>query len=105
MAFKGQDRRRHERVQRALAIQFRIKKTKQKGADTDTWHLSLTTDMSANGIAFESPFPVLIGDRLELHVVVSGVVDVVKAEGKVVRVEEMKEDEIYMVAAELKKHL
>jgi len=105
VGFQGTERRRHERVNRALALQFRIKKSKQKGADTDNWHLSLTIDMSAGGIAFESPFALMIGDRLELHVVVSGVVEVVKAEGKVVRIEEVRPGELYTVAVELKKHL
>ena len=105
MAFKGKDRRRHERVNRALALQFRIKKSKQKGINTDNWHLSLTIDMSASGVAFESPFALMIGDVLELHVVVSGVVEVVKAEGKVVRIEEVQPGKLYLVAVELKKHL
>lgn len=103
--FTGKEQRRHERVKRALAMQFRLKKSKQKGVDTDTWYLSMTTDMSASGIAFESTVPFLPGDILELQVVMSGVIDVVKAEGKVIRSEEKKSDDLYVVAVELKKHL
>jgi hypothetical protein len=35
-------------------MQFRLKKSKQKTADTETWHLSLTNNISANGVSFES---------------------------------------------------
>lgn len=99
------ERRRHVRVERALAIQFRIKKSTNPKADKDTWHLSMTTDMSANGVAFESAVPFGINDILELQVVMSGVLDVVRGEGKVVRVEEIQPNELYLVAVELKNHL
>lgn len=105
MSFNGNEKRRHERVNRALAMQFRLNKSKQKGADTDTWHLSMTTDMSASGIAFNSAQGFLPGDILDLQVVLSGVLDVVKAQGKVVRCEEEKDGGPYRVAVELKKHL
>ena len=65
----------------------------------------MTTDMSANGIAFESTIPFLAGDVLALQVVLSGVLDVVKAEAKVIRVEEKKAGKLYIIAVELKKHL
>ena len=102
---KGMERRQHIRVARSLAMQFRLKKSRFKGGDTDTWHLSMTTDMSVGGIAFESSVPFAVTDILELQVVMSGVIDVVKAEGKVVRVEEKPEVNGYSVAVELKKHL
>ena len=104
MNVNRQERRRHTRVTRALAIQFRLKKGRRKADDTDTWHLSLTTDMSASGIAFESSIPFSVDDVVELHVVMSGVLDVVKAEGRVVRVEE-KSAGLYTIAVELKKRL
>jgi len=99
------ERRQHIRVARSLAMQFRLKKSRLKGVDTATWHLSMTTDMSAGGIAFESSVPFVVTDILELQVVMSGVIDVVKAEGKVVRVEENSRDKSFSVAVELKKHL
>ncbi|MEW5894549.1 MAG: PilZ domain-containing protein [Candidatus Omnitrophota bacterium] len=104
MSYSGNERRQHIRVPRALAMQYRLKKSRQKGADTNTWHLSMTSDMSANGIAFESAVPFLPGDVLELQVVMSGVLDVVKGHGKVVRVEEKIPGKIYIVAVELKNH-
>lgn len=105
MAVKGEDRRRHARVARALAIQFRLKKGRKSSDDEDAWHLSLTIDMSASGIAFESSIPYTVGDILELHVVMSGILDVVKGEGRVVRIEEKAPGRLYFVAVELKKHL
>ena len=105
MGYQGKEKRRHVRVARALAMQFRLKKSKQPQADTDTWHLSLTSDMSASGISFESVIPFLPGDIIELQVVLSGVLEVVKGEGKVIRAEEKQPGKLYMVAVELKKHL
>jgi len=94
------ERRRHERVARALAIQFRLKKG-GRGPGARTWHFSLTTDMSASGIAFESPVPFVIGDRLEMHVIMSGILDILKGEGRVVRVEEKSSGRLYAVAVQL----
>lgn len=103
MPQKAKERRSYERIKRALAIQFRLRNGKNGRMDTDRWHLSMTIDMSAGGIAFQSSVPFSVGDMLELHVVMSGIVDVVKATGKIVRVEELAPGQLYSIAVQFTK--
>ncbi len=97
---KAPDRRQYPRIHRILSIQFRLKKTRQAGADTATWHQATTHDMSVGGISFVSRTPYMLGDILELHVVMSGVLDVLCSDGKVVRVEDKKHG-LFLTAVEL----
>lgn len=84
-----EERRQAIRARRILSIQFRLVKSRSKKTLHDTpWHLSTTYDMSAVGLAFLSDAPYQLGDVLELNIVISGVIDVYKGLGQVVRVAE-----------------
>lgn len=61
--------------------------------------------MSAHGISFVSDTTGSPGDVLELQVIFSGILDVVKAEGRVIRVSEKVPGKQYLIAVELEKHL
>lgn len=81
-----QERRRAVRAQRILSIQYRLVSSKMRNVDRH-WHLSTTHDMSANGLSFLSDIVYRIDDILELQVVMSGVLDVFKGYGQVVRID------------------
>ena len=81
-----QDRRSAIRAQRILSIQYRVVATKVRGADKQ-WHLSTTHDMSATGLSFLSDIVYGIDDTLELQVVMSGILDVFKGYGQIVRID------------------
>lgn len=81
-----EDRRQAIRAQRILSIQYRVVSTKSRNTDKH-WHLSTTHDMSANGLSFLSDVVYRIDDVLELQVVMSGVLDVFKGYGQVVRID------------------
>ncbi len=97
------ERRRYPRIERILSIQYRLKKSKQKNADKTTWYNSNTHDMSVEGVSFVAPRPFFPGDILELQVVMSGVLNVVSAEGKIVRIEDKKRGK-YLIGIQLRKH-
>lgn len=80
------DRRQAIRAQRILSIQYRVVSSKSRSIDK-SWHLSTTHDMSATGLSFLSDVVYRIDDVLELHVVMSGVLDVFKGYGQVVRID------------------
>ncbi|OGX34351.1 MAG: hypothetical protein A3C36_07580 [Omnitrophica WOR_2 bacterium RIFCSPHIGHO2_02_FULL_52_10] len=81
-----QERRGHMRAKRVLSIQYRLVKSQRKDADHD-WLLSTTQDMSPEGLSFYTDREYVKGDILDIHVVMSGVLDVFKGCGEVVRVE------------------
>ncbi len=97
------ERRKYPRVARILSIQYRLKRSKYKDADKTTWYNSNTHDMSVEGVAFITSRAFMVGDILELQVVMSGILNVVSAEGKIVRIEEKKRDK-YLIGVQLKKH-
>jgi len=98
------ERRKYPRVERILSVQYRVKRSKMAEEDKTTWYNSNTYDMSVDGLAFIASRPFLVGDILELRVVMSGVLDVVRAHGRIVRVEDMTKGR-YLVGVQLKKHL
>lgn len=81
-----EERRRASRAERILSIQYRLVKSKWKNSDT-RWHLSTTHDMSLLGLSFLSDVEYRVDDVLELNVVMSGILDVFKGYGQVVRIE------------------
>lgn len=97
-----QDRRSAIRAQRILSIQYRVVDTKTRGADKH-WHLSTTHDMSATGLSFLSDIVYGIDDTLELHVVMSGVLDVFKGFGQVVRIDKKDTGSFCFVAVKFVK--
>ena len=96
----AEDRRIYIRAKRVLSIQFRLFKSKIKNLDR-TWHLSTTYDMSVGGIAFYTDKEFRKGDILEVEVVMSGVLNIFKGFGKVVRVERKKGAAYFLIALKL----
>jgi hypothetical protein len=95
----GKERRQAIRAKRILSIQYRLIKNKGKAKVSHTpWYLSTTHDMSILGISFLSEVPFQIRDILEMHVVMSGVLDIFKGEGQVVRVEQKIPGAFYLIA-------
>src|SRR5204863_9456532 len=92
-----EERRQAIRAKRILSIQYRLAKSKFKDSDKD-WHLSTTYDMSVLGLSFLSEVSFYEGDMLEMHVVMSGVLDIFKGVGKVVRVERKENAAFYLIA-------
>jgi len=98
------ERRQALRAKRILSIQFRLAQSKAKNTDKN-WHLSTTHDMSILGISFLSEIPFLIDDIIELQIVMSGVVDIFKGYGQVVRIQKKTRGSYYLVAVKLVKKL
>ena len=84
------DKRGALRARRILSIQHRLFQSinSKELADGGQWSVSMTRDMSVGGIGFYSEEQYKEGDILELNVVMSGVLDVLKGYGRVVRAEE-----------------
>ncbi|MCD4780931.1 MAG: PilZ domain-containing protein [Candidatus Omnitrophica bacterium] len=91
------DRRAFVRAKRVLSINYRIQKSRKKNIDS-SWGLSTTHDMSFNGVSFYSDCDFIKGDILEIHVLMSGVLDIFKGYGRVVRVEKKKSGAFYFIA-------
>ncbi len=91
------ERRNWVRAKRVLSIEFRLKKGSRKGGDSD-WHLSTTHDMSLGGLTFFTDIEYRMGDTLELHVVMSGILDIFNGLGKIVRIEKKKSGSYFLVA-------
>ena len=91
------DRRLAIRAKRILSIQYRLHKSQIKNADR-SWHLSTTHDMSAVGLSFLSEVSYLVDDVLEMHVIMSGVLDIFQGYGQVVRVERKETGAFYFIA-------
>ena len=83
------ERRQAPRAKRVLTIQFRIVRSKAKEFER-SWHLSTTENMSILGLAFLSDMEAQPGDILEIHVVMSGVLDIFNGYSEVVRLERKK---------------
>ena len=92
-----EERRQAIRAKRILSIQYRLAKSKIKDSDK-SWHLSTTYDMSVLGLSFLSEVAYYVDDTLELHVVMSGVLDIFKGIGKVTRVERKESAAFYLIA-------
>ena len=84
------DKRGALRARRILSIQHRLFQSinSKEPVDGSQWSVSMTRDMSVGGIGFYSEEQYKEDDILELNVVMSGVLDVLKGYGRVVRSEE-----------------
>jgi hypothetical protein len=79
------ERRNGERADRVVAISHRL--YKQGGHhDLSDWSLSTTKNMSHSGLLFLSDVPYRLGDMVEIHVVMSGIIDIFVGCGQVMRV-------------------
>ncbi len=91
------ERREAIRSKRQLAIQYRIVKSRSKKFNSG-WHLSITDNMSISGIAFLSEIALRVGDMIELHVAMSGLLDIFNGYAKIVRMEKKKRGPFYLIA-------
>ncbi len=98
---KSEDRRVWLRAKRVLSVQVRLVKSQRKNFDR-SWHLTTTYDMSLGGIAFYSDREYRAGETLEVHVLMSGLLDIFKGLVQVVRVERKKGAAHYLVAVKLR---
>ncbi len=92
-----EEKRRYIRAKRILSIEFRLARSKGKNRD-NAWHLSTTHDMSLGGLSFYTDVEFQVEDFLELRVVMSGILDIFKGYGQVVRVERKRTGAHYLVA-------
>ncbi len=83
----NEERRATIRAKRVLSIQYRLSKSRRKKIDK-SWHLSTTHDMSLSGLSFYSEIDYKAGETLEVIVVMSGVLQIFKGMGKIIRIEE-----------------
>ncbi len=93
------ERREYVRAKRILSVRHRLVKRKNK-AMHDFWYLSTTEDMSVNGLLFTSAMPYQKADIIELEIVMSGVLDIFRGYGKVVRVIKKESGAFYSVAVQ-----
>ena len=94
------ERRQYERANRILSIRHRLHKRNGK-LFHEPWYFSMTQNMSYNGILFSSSAVYKLDDTLELEVVLSGVLDIFKGYGKVIRVLKKESGVFYSTAVEL----
>ena len=73
------------RADRIVAVKHRLIERNSK-IYPGVWSLSTTKNMSASGLLFLSDISYKLGDTLEMSVVISGVIDIVKGTAKVVRI-------------------
>jgi len=92
-----EERRFWVRAKRVLSIQYRLVKSRRKSADK-AWHLSTTQDMSYGGLSFYTDQEFKKEEVLELHVVMSGILDIFNGLGKVVRVERKATGSYFLTA-------
>lgn len=94
---KKLERRHYVRAERSLVIEHRL--YRRKGILVDgNWQVSTTRDMSIVGILFYSDIPYLIGDLIQLRVVMNGALDVFKGFSRVVRCEKRKAKQPFLIA-------
>ncbi len=95
-----EERRGSIRAKRVLSIYYKVSKSRRKISDT-TWKLSTTEDMSVGGLSFYADQEMRVGDTIELQVIMSGILDIYKGFGKVVRVIRKKTGAYYLIAIKL----
>ena len=96
------ERRRAKRAQRTLSLQFRVVNPRQPSAPDESagWINSTTHDMSVIGLSFVSPKSLQVGDVIELHVVMAGILDIHKGLARVVRVDDHWNGRQHLIACE-----
>jgi len=92
----GLERRSSIRAKRVLSIQYRLLRSTKKNIDS-SWHLSTTQDMSLGGLSFITDIEFKKSDVIELHVVMSGILDIFNGEAKIVRVAKRKTANYFVV--------
>lgn len=93
----GQERRYCPRAKRIMSIEYRLVKTNRTAADKN-WHLSITQDMSCNGLTFYSEQELKKDEQLEVQIIMSGILEIYKGKAKVIRSERKKMGANYLTA-------
>ena len=96
----AEERRSAVRAKRVLSIQYRLVKCRRKNFDK-SWYLSTTQDMSINGVSFYSNKELSKGDVLEIHIVMSGMLDIYNGFSKVVRIVQQNAKNYYLIAVKI----
>ncbi len=91
------ERRGYPRATRILSIEYRLYKSKRRHTDPQ-WHLSTTEDISPESLSFYSDYEYHEGDILDVRVVMSGLLEVFKGQGEVVRVEQKRLGACFFIA-------
>ncbi len=94
-----EERRQFVRAKRILSVRHRLHQRKGKQMH-EFWYLSTTEDMSLNGLLFTSAMPYQRGDIIEIEIVMSGVLDIFRGYGKVVRVTKKESGAFFKVAVQ-----
>ena len=80
-----EERRDSMRARRIITVRHRLIKHQSRKVNS-MWQLATTENMSLSGLLFVSALDYQPGDIIELHVVMSGVLDIFNGFGKVIRV-------------------
>ncbi len=91
------ERRCCSRATRILSIEYRLYKSRRQHSDPN-WHLSTTEDVSPEGLSFYSDYEYRPGDILDVRVVMSGLLEVFKGQGEVVRAEQKRLGACFFIA-------
>jgi hypothetical protein len=79
-----QDRRDSVRAKRIITVRHRLAKHNGRKVNSH-WQISVTEDMSLSGLLFVSALAYEAADIIEVEVVMSGILDIFKGYGEVVR--------------------
>lgn len=81
-----EERRDSIRAKRIVTVRHRLHKHKsKKKAKASAWQISMTENMSYSGLLFVSAIGYEAKDIIELEVVMSGLLDIFKGYGEVIR--------------------
>ncbi len=83
------------RAKRIVTVRHRLYKQKGKKV-TSPWQVSMTENMSFTGLLFVSAIAYNVGDIVEIEVVMSGLLDIFKGYGQVVRQQKHRGDFFYV---------
>jgi hypothetical protein len=90
-----EERRDSIRAKRIVTVKHRRVKHKGKSVN-GKWQVSLTENMSLSGLLFVSPVGYDKGDVIEIEVVMSGILDIFKGFGEVIRSSSQKGGHYYI---------
>ncbi|MGR3304179.1 MAG: PilZ domain-containing protein [Candidatus Scalindua sp.] len=92
------ERRKYQRVEKAIIIRFRIKPQKGQSTASSDWDMVGVNDLGARGLFFNSSYNIEIGTVLELKIGFSTTTAPVKCMGIVTRVKKHQNTSIFGIA-------
>ncbi len=92
------ERRKYQRVEKAIIIRFRIRPQKGQALAPSDWDMVGVNDLSARGLFFNSSYNIEIGTVLDLRIGFSTSTVPVKCKGIVTRVKEQPHTSIFGIA-------